>query len=157
MVIFWHGFRQEIRKVKDEVLVVLRRMLNKVAAHRSGLVQTYLVQNLKRKPVTAVCSCTFSLKIMASPPPRPVVLGDLKYVQSGGKHSEKKLDLPTFSQVSVTNEKSKTWEEKKPFTVGAIWGAQLGGWKLLWLAVTDASQVSAGYSRKHSGDEPIHI
>lgn len=111
----------------------------------------------------------FFLNITANPPPRPVVLGDLKYVQSGGKRCEKKTDLPTFSQVSVTNEKSKTRREEAlsgggllaDLTRGrgglVIWGAQLSGPKLLWLTATDASQVSAGYSKKHSGDGPIHI
>lgn len=41
----------------------------------------------------------FSFKITATPPPRPVVLGELKQVQPRGKSPDKAADSPTLCQV----------------------------------------------------------
>lgn len=163
----WSYFGMDSDK-KSEKSMLKSLLLNKVAAHRSGWDwpgSNVFSLKLEKETSDSCLLLYFFLKnIMASPPPRPVVLGDLKYVQSGGKRSEKKLDLPTFSpsfshKWEIQNMRREEAIYSGGLTQGGldIWGAQRSGWKLLWLTATDASQVSAGYSRKHSGDEPVHI
>lgn len=68
-------------------------MQNREAAHRTGWDwpgSNVFSSKLEKETSDSCLQLYFFFKIMASGPPRPVVLGDLKYVQSGGERFEKK-------------------------------------------------------------------
>lgn len=88
----------------------------------TNLAQTHSVQKRRR---TLVAEYKLLLNMVAIPPPRPVVLGELKKVQSGGESSEKAADSPTFIQVSVTKSISRAWEGKKSLWIKVLFTTDL--------------------------------
>lgn len=64
------------------------------------------------------------------PPPRPVVLGELRMLQFGGQSSAKELDSPMVSHVSVTKRKSSLFDVKK-------------SWRMMVLLASDLALVRA--------------
>lgn len=57
------------------------------------------------------------LKILASPPLLPTVLGELKKLQSEGDVTDKESKSPVFSHVSVINRKSNLWDTMKSLLI----------------------------------------